>query len=241
LPHEDIVYLGDTARVPYGTRGESTIKLFTEENTLFLLSKKVKLIIVACNTSSAVAGDYLKRNFGDVAIFEVIEPASKEAVKKGKKIGVIGTRATIGSGAYERSINKYSVKANVISKTCPMFVPFIEEGEIKSNALKIVAKNYLKDIKKCKTDTLIMGCTHYPIIRSLIKKELGNVRLIDPGKAVVKEVFAYLIQNGLLNSQTKKGKKEYYVTDLTERFADVAEMFLGEKIKGKLRKVDLTK
>jgi len=242
LPHENIIYLGDTARVPYGPRGSETIKHFSEENTIFLLSKKVKLIVIACNTSSAVAADYLKRKFSKVPIFEVIEPTSKDAAEKGKKIGVIGTRATIGSMAYERNIKKYSKSAKVFTKACPLFVPFIEEGDTKTRALGLIARDYLRGFRLAKIDTLIMGCTHYPIIRSVIKKEVdNNVRLIDPGKAVAKEVFEFLKKNSRINTQRTNGKKEFFVTDLTDRFTKVAEMFLGEKIINQLKKVELSR
>jgi glutamate racemase len=240
LPHEDIVYLGDTARVPYGPRGTETIKHFSEENTLFLISKKVKIIIIACNTSSAVAGNYLKRKFRKVPIFEVIGPASKDAAKTGRKIGVIGTHATIGSGAYEKEIKGCSAKAQVFVKACPLFVPFIEEGEFRSKALGVVVKNYLSDIKRAKVDTLIMGCTHYPIIQKIIKREIdNNVKLIDPGESVANEIYKYLTKNNMLNIQNENGNREFFVTDLTERFTKVAEMFLGQKIHKILKKITL--
>ncbi|QQG41168.1 MAG: glutamate racemase [Candidatus Woesebacteria bacterium] len=240
LPREDIIYLGDTARVPYGPRSPEIIKRFSEENTQFLISKKVKCIVIACNTSSAVASDYLKRKFRKTPIFEVINPAAKEATGMGNKIGVIGTRATIASHAYEKDINKYSKSAKVISLACPLFVPFIEEGEIKSDGLKEVAREYLTKLKIKKIDTLVMGCTHYPIIGKLIAREVDNhVRIVDPGKSVAKEVFDFLSKNKMLNEQKTSGKKNFFVTDLTERFTKVAEMFLGQKIKGKILEVNL--
>lgn len=240
LPHEDIIYLGDTARVPYGPRSPETIKKFSEENTQFLISKKVKCIVIACNTSSAVASDYLKRKFKKIPIFEVINPAAREASGMGNKIGVIGTRATIASKAYERNINKYSKSAKVISLACPLFVPFIEEGEIKSAGLKEIAREYLSKLRINKIDTLVMGCTHYPIIEKLIAGEVDNhVKIVDPGKSVAKEVFDFLSKNKTVNEQRAFGKKNFFVTDLTERFTKVAEMFLGEKIKGKIQRVNL--
>jgi glutamate racemase len=240
LPHEDIIYLGDTARVPYGPRAEETIKRFSEENTRFLLSKKVKLIVIACNTASAMAGAYLKNKYKEIQIFEVISPASKEAAKSGKYIGVIGTRGTISNGAYEKSIKKYLPKAKIWTKACPLFVPIIEEGEAGSPAMKLIVKDYLGELKTSKIDTLIMGCTHYPIIKNLILKEVGKkVKIIDPGIPVAKEVSEYLIKNKMENDKKTKGNKEFYVTDITARFAEVGEMFLGENIKGKLKKASL--
>ena len=229
LPHENLIYLGDTARVPYGTRSPETIKKFSVENTNFLLKKKVKCIIIACNTSSAVAAGYLKSKFKKVPIFEVISSASKEAMLKGKRIGVIGTRATIASGAYGAA--KYQT-------ACPLLVPFIEEGELKSEALRLILRKYLAPLKKAKVDTLILGCTHYPIIKGLIQKEMGEkVRLINPEKTVAREVRKFLEESGGLSLQKEKGKKEFYATDLTSRFIKVAEMFLGHKIHAKLTKI----
>lgn len=233
LPHEDIVYLGDTARVPYGTRSKETIIKFSFEDANFLLQKNIKCLIIACNTSSALAGAELKKKL-KIPVFDVVTPALKEAkeISKSGKIGVIGTRGTIGSGAYSVPF----------SKACPLFVPFIEEGETEGDAIEIVAKSYLAGFKKENIDTLIFGCTHYQIIKNVIKKEVGdNVKLIDPGKAVAKEILEYLNENKMLNVQETKGKKDYFVTDLTDRFTKVAEMFLEEKIQDKLKKVVLTK
>src|SRR5258706_1073719 len=230
LPHENIIYLGDTARVPYGPRSPEIIKRFSEENTKFLIGKNVKCIIIACNTSSAVAAGHLKRKFHNIPIFEVIKPAITEAKKSvGSKIGVIGTRATIASGAY---------KVN-FSVACPLLVPFIEEGDVKGKALQIILKDYLKPLKG-KIDTLILGCTHYPIIEHLIQKEIGKkVKLINPEKMVAFEVQGFLQKNNILNSQKEKGKIQFFVTDLTERVSKVAEMFLGQKISGVIQKVNL--
>lgn len=231
LPHENIIYLGDTARVPYGTRSPETIKKFSEENTGFLLGKNVKCIVIACNTSSAVAADYLKGKFPDTPIFEVIDPAAEEAARIGKRIGVIGTRALIASNRYEVNIKKYSKDAVVRSQPCPLFVPFIEEGELKSRALKEVAGEYIAKLKGHNLDTLILGCTHYPIIESIIRNKIGkNVVIIDPGKPVSEKVLEFLKKKKLLNTQKAEGIKEFYVTDLTERFKKVAKMFLGQEV-----------
>lgn len=231
LPDEDLIYLGDTARVPYGTRSKETIIKFSFEDANFLLEKNIKCLVIACNTSSALAGAELKKKL-KIPIFDVITPALKEAkeISKSGKIGVIGTRGTIGSGAYSVPF----------SRACPLFVPFIEEGEVEGDAMEIIAKNYLEGFKKDNIDTLILGCTHYPIIKNVIKREVDNgVKLIDPGISVAKEVFGYLTENKMLNTQKNIGNKEFYVTDLTERFTKVAEMFLGEKIKNQLKKVEL--
>jgi glutamate racemase len=231
LPNEDLIYLGDTARVPYGTRSKETIIKFSFEDANFLINKNVKCIVVACNTSSALAGKELKKKL-KTPIFDVITPALKEAkrISKNGRIGIIGTRGTVGSGAYKVSF----------SKACPLFVPFIEEGRINDEALRLVAKNYLSDFKKEKIDTLIMGCTHYPIIKNIIEKKVGqNVSLIDPGSSVAKEIKEFLTKNKMLNGRKNIGKKNYFVTDYTEHFIEVAEMFLGHKIEENLKKVTI--
>lgn len=240
LPHEDIVYLGDTARVPYGPRGVETIKRFSEENTKFLIGKNVKAVVIACNTSSAVAADYIKAKFNNVPIFEVIESASRDASLNGKRIGVIGTYATVGSLAYSKKISKYSPDAKVFGVACPLFVPFIEEGETESLSLRIIAKKYLKKLKERKIDTLILGCTHYPIIKDIIGREVGKkVNLINPGKSIAEEISLFLKENDLLNGQNTEGYIKFFVTDLTDRFTKMAEMFLGRKIKHALEKAEL--
>lgn len=231
LPNENLVYLGDTARVPYGTRSKETIIKFSHEDAKFLLTKGVKCIVIACNTSSALAGSELKRKL-KVPVFDVIAPAIKDAetISKNGKIGVIGTRGTIESGAYSASF----------SKACPLFVSFIEEGEIESPALSIIAKEYLSGFKKENIDTLIMGCTHYPIIKDIIEKEAGNnIKLVDPGESVAKDLKTYLLKNKILSSQKKTGERNYFVTDYTKHFIKVANMFLGHKIEHDLKKVTL--
>lgn len=238
LPYEDIVYLGDTARVPYGPRGIETIRRFSEENVKFLLGKKVKAIVIACNTSSAVAADYIKKKYKKIPIFEVIQAASVDAVKDGSRIGVIGTRGTIGSHAYPEKIVKLCPKIKIFSKACPLFVPFIEEGEIENEAIKIIIKNYLSGFKKDNINTLILGCTHYPIIKNEISQIVGKkVNLINPGESIAREVALYLEDKDLLNTQKTLGDTRYFVTDLTDRFTKMAEMFLGKKISDRLIKV----
>lgn len=239
LPNEDFIYLGDTARVPYGTRSSETIKRFSDEDVKFLLSKNVKAVVIACNTSSAVAYTYIKNKYKSTPIFEVIKPASMEAVRNGNKIGVIGTNATVKSQAYTRIINNQSMKVKVTEIACPLLVPFIEEGEVDGIALKTIVRKYISNFG-AKINVLIMGCTHYPIIENIIKMEVGrNVSLINPGICVSKEVFKFLKQNKIMNGQKVKGKVTFFVTDVAEKFAKVAEMFLGEKNKGKIIKINL--
>lgn len=230
LPNEDLVYLGDTARVPYGGRSREVITKFALEDANFLLTQKVKCIVIACNTASAMAGDVLKKKI-NIPVFDVITPALNEARKISKaKIGVIGTRATVESKAYRVDF----------SQACPLLVPFIEEGNLQSKALKILVKEYLKPVKHKKISVLILGCTHYPIIEKLIQKEMGNkVLLLNPEKLVAVEVKNFLINNKMLNVKNSQGKRELLVTDLTNRFKIVAEEFLGQKSKLTLDKVSL--
>lgn len=227
LPNENFIYLGDTARVPYGTRSKEIIQKFSIEDANFLVNKKVKCLIIACNTSSAMAGTLLKKKL-KIPVFDVIGPALKYTNKNFSNQGVIGTRATIKSGAYKVSQ----------SLATPLLVPFIEEGEISGKPLELILKKYLDHFKNI--DSLILGCTHYPIVENLIQKIVGKkVKLINPEKLVVKEVREYLKEHNLLNSQRSLGNREFFVTDLNDRFVTVAEMFLGQKIKPDLKKIRL--
>lgn len=240
LPNEDIVYLGDTARVPYGTRSANVVRKFSFDNVSFLLTKNVKCVVIACNTSSAFAASALKRKLR-IPILEVISPASEKASKiSGGKVGVIGTRGTISSGAYQKKIRTERAKLEVYATPCPLFVPFIEEGEF-GPALNEVIANYLEALKKARIDTLILACTHYPIIEAKIRRFLGpKVKFINQGREVALKLKEFLTEKSIL-ADDKKPKREFYVTDLTPRFIKVAEMFLGEKIDGKIKKVDIEK
>ena len=165
LPNEDIVYLGDIARLPYGTRSKETIVKFSLEDTAFLISKKVKSIVIACNTASAIAYPTLKKKF-KLPILEVVKPTVMEAIQKtkNKRIGVLGTRATVVSGAYSRMIKKLNPKLNVFEQEASLLVPLVEEGEIKGNLVEEMVRRYLQPLLNKKIDTLILGCTHYPLL-----------------------------------------------------------------------------
>jgi glutamate racemase len=181
LPGEDIIYFGDTARVPYGTKSRETVIRFSIEDILFLLKHEVKLICVACNTVSSVALPSVRHHFR-VPLVGVITPAVKEAVyaTQNKRIGVIGTKATVKSRTYEKEIRQLDAKIKVVTCACPLFVPFVEEGWLKGRVVLDVARKYLEPLKKAKVDTVILGCTHYPLLKSIIQKILGSkVKLID--------------------------------------------------------------
>lgn len=230
LPNVSLIYLGDTARVPYGTRSKETIKKFAIEDTLFLLSKKVSCIVVACNTVSSLALSIVKKN-SNVPVFGVIDPAIKKALKvtKNGKIGIVGTRATVNSNAYKET----SVRAHA-----SMLVPLIEEGFIKGSEINLFIKEYFK-VFKGKIDTLILGCTHYPLIKKGIRNYLGeNIKLIDPAEEIAKVIYEYVIKSKRMINNNESNDI-YFLTDVNERFVKTSKLFLGQDISKKIRKVEL--
>jgi len=240
LPNENLIYFGDTARVPYGSKSNETVIEYSKQDAKFLLNKNVKMIIVACNTASSVSLNVLRKSF-DVPIVGMIEPGVKAAIEKTKngRIGVIGTHATINNKAYSKELHKQNKKLQVYEKACPLFVPLAEEGMTDHPATKLIAEEYLAELKKKKVDTLILGCTHYPILSKVIQEVMGNdVTLIDSGKAASSIVENYLHGRGLRNESHQIGKREYYVSDLPQKFKTIANTFLGRPIKD-IRKIDL--
>jgi len=232
LPREDIVYLGDTARVPYGTKSPSTVVRFACEDTQFLLERHVKAVIVACNTCSAWALPLLRKRY-DVPIFGVIEPGVRAALKRSrsKRIGVIGTSATIRSAEYSRGILAQCAEAKVVARATPLLVPLVEEGWLNHSTTSAVLREYLRPLLRAKIDTLILGCTHYPLLKSAIAKVVGpNVKLIDSADACAADVRERLAHMGLLTECRKPGTIQSFVTDETERFVDLARRFVGAKI-----------
>ncbi|MCH7773350.1 MAG: glutamate racemase [Bacteroidetes bacterium] len=240
LPNENIIYFGDTARVPYGSKSNSTVIEYSIQNTNFLLKRNVKAIVVACNTASSVAISALKEKF-DVPVIGMIEPGAEMAVRKtkNKKIGVIGTRSTIGNKAYSKEIKKIDAAVEVFEKACPLFVPLAEEGWTDHQATIEIAEDYLSELRKLNIDTLVLGCTHYPILSQVIQKVMGeNVTLIDSGIASAEVVKKELKQINLENNSSEEGKSEFYVSDIPTTFKSVAELFLGRQIFN-IHKVDL--
>ena len=238
LPTEPIIYFGDTARVPYGIKSKETIIRFSIENILFLLKQEVKLICIACNTVSSIALPAIRGHFR-VPMVGVISPGAREAVyaTKNKRIGVIGTKATINSQAYEKEIRTLDPNIKITSQACPLFVPFVEEGWINQRAVVDVAKAYLKPLKAAGVDTIILGCTHYPLLKSVIKKVMGSkVILIDSAKQVATEVKQILANEGLIESNGKP-LRSFYVSDGPAWFSGLAERFLGYPLK-KVEKVE---
>jgi glutamate racemase len=238
LPAERFVYLGDTARVPYGTKSLSTVERYGIENAKFLEAQGIKLLVVACNTASALALPAIG-NAVDIQVVGVIEPGARAAVSiaAGKTIAVIATEATVQSGAYAKAINDIEPQTKVIERACPLFVPLAEEGWANSDVARAVAEQYLEDLRAADIGALVLGCTHYPILRNLIGEVIGHeVPLIDSGAAAAQEVKSLLESKQLRASQTTSELEErrlcddldhFYVTDAAERFAKVAERFLG--------------
>ena len=238
LPTESIVYLGDTARVPYGTRSKETVTKFAVEDVNFLLKKRVKCIVIACNTASAYSSAVIKRKVS-IPVFDAITPAVKEVAKSGfKKVAVIGTRGTIGSHAYNKALTRLDKKMKVIEKACPLFVPAIEENEMGGRLIHLLIDKYLSPLRKTKIDALVLGCTHYPIIKKQISQFMGEkVELVDPAEEMTARLKDYLKENEMMADKSSQATSEYYVTDLTDRFTKVAEMFLGKEIDGKIKKI----
>jgi len=233
MPREDIVYFGDTARVPYGTKSPNTVIKFSIENMLFLLRFRVKIIVVACNTSSSYSLSILENDF-KVPVIGVINPGVEEAVKVTRRgrIGVIGTSATIRSGAYEKAIKEINPALKVFSQACPLFVPLAEEGWLKDRVTYDIAKRYLGSLKAKGVDTLILGCTHYPLLKDIISKVMGRrVPLVDSAKLVAGHVKELLTREGLLSDNKAAPRYAFYVSDEPKKFAVSGKKFLGEKIR----------
>lgn len=240
LPNENIIYFGDTARVPYGSKSNSTVIEYALQDAKFLMRRNVKMIVVACNTASSVALDTLQNSF-DIPIIGMIEPGAKFALNNSsnKKIGVIGTYATINNLAYSQKIKELSNSVSVFEKACPLFVPFAEEGLTNHPATKLIAEDYLSELKNENIDTLILGCTHYPILSDVIQSVMGDkVKLIDSGIAASVEVENYINARGIRNDSNNIGTAEFYVSDIQTKFKEVASRFLGREIKN-IRHIDV--
>ncbi len=239
LPNEHFVYLGDTARVPYGTKSLATVERYAIENSQFLSSRGIKMLVVACNTASALALPKIREKIG-LDVVGVIGPGARKAVevtkdKANPRIAVIATEATVQSDAYAASIRQASKTAEVLQTACPLFVSLAEENWTREPETLSIAKKYLQNIIEFKPDALVLGCTHYPILREVIQQTVGeNVTLIDSGEACADEVAELLDFKELENPQKITGERRlcddldhFYVTDAAERFARVASRFLG--------------
>jgi glutamate racemase len=233
IPGYDIVYFGDTARTPYGTKSAETVIGYTINNIKFLLSRGAELIVIACNTASSVVTDSLLKQFS-VPIFEVITPAVELAVKASKNLnfGIIGTRATITSGIYEKKIIESQPRAKVYSVACPLLVPLVEEGWLDKAETAMIVKKYLQPLKTRQIDTLILGCTHYPLLKKVIQRKIGKrVHLIDSSISAANRVKAFLAANSQIDRRL--GRNDHltlFVSDVTDQFKKIAEMTLKTNI-----------
>ena len=240
FPYESTVYLGDTARVPYGVRSPETVTRYSFENTRFLFSKEVKMIVVACNTVSSVSLEAIRASV-PVPVLGVIEPGAKAAAAatENKKIGVIGTEATIKSNAYSRAIMSLDNSIEVFGIACPLFVPLVEEGWTGGKIAEMIAREYLLEMKRKDIDTLVLGCTHYPLLKGILAAVMGDdVSLIDSAIETAGEIETILGDLSLLNGSGSDITREFYVTDSPEKFITVGERFLGEHIQH-IKKIEL--
>ncbi len=239
LPNYDFIYLGDTARIPYGTRSKEVIYEFTKQAVDFLFRKNCGLIIFACNTASSdalrrIQREYLPKHYPDKKVLGVIIPAAEVAnmKTKNKKIGVIATEGTVWSGAFKRELQKIDPQIKVWQNSCPLLVPIIEAGEHNSKITDILLKQYLSPLLAKKIDTLILGCTHYGILKNKIKKEIGKlITIVSEADIVAQKLKNYLERHPEINKKLKKQKRRiFYSTDLTENFKILGTKFFGQKI-----------
>ena len=229
LPNEKIIYLGDTARVPYGNRSPETIRTFAGQDAAFLISKNVKAIVAACNTVSATALTHLQEQFPGLHISGVIAPGA-DAAAGARRIAVLGTRATINSGAYVQALrDRYGNELEIITKQCPLFVPMVEEGILDGPIAREVIRHYLEKIPE--PDTILLGCTHYPLLTGAINEHYnGKVRIVDSADAAAADLKKYLEQAGLPAPADSHGSLQLYVSDIASGFREQASRFLGTEV-----------
>ncbi len=240
LPGENIVYFGDTARVPYGSRSEDTIRTFASQDLRFLLSQQVKAVLVACGTVSSVALPELQR-MTDVPVVGVVQPTAVAAAHatKNRKIGILGTAATVKSGSYQEAIAAVDPEISVTAKACPLFVPLVENGYLEGEITRLAATEYITPLKEAGVDTVILGCTHYPLLKPVLAELFGpEVTLIDSGRQAALELAEVLRQNRGLSS-APQGTHRYYVSDTVSNFSAIAGMFLHQNIDGKVQQIAL--
>lgn len=240
LPLEHIVYFGDTARVPYGVKSVATIRHFTEQITDFLLQQDVKMLIVACNTMAAVAAETVRQRARSIPVLDVIEAGAQAALAQScsRGIGVIGTPTTVNSNAYARRIHALDSGARVYSQACPLFVPLVEEGWLDHPVTRLTAQEYLKPVLAEEVDSLVLGCTHYPLLKPLLREVVGpGVRLVDSALTTAELAAAKLHALGLANMHPGEATYRFVVTDVPLRFQTIGERFLGRSL-GEVEKLD---
>jgi glutamate racemase len=229
LPHENIVYFGDTARVPYGPKSPQVVREYAAQDVDFLVSRDVKMVVIACNTVSSVALDVVQKR-AKLPVVGVILPGAEAAVRASRRhrVGVIGTRATVNSNAYTHAIRQREPGIEVFARECPLFVPLAEEGWLDHKVTAMVAREYLFPLTLEKIDTLILGCTHYPLLRGAIQEAVGSgVTLIDSGEAAAMEVARVLDEHDLRNPSPHTPHLQFFVSDVPVRFGEIGERFLG--------------
>lgn len=232
LPDENLIYFGDTARIPYGTKSRRLIQQYALEDAYFLLQYNIKLLVVACNSASSLALSVLQERL-DIPVIGVVIPGAQAAVDLSinKRIGVIGTTATINSGAYSAQIKRLAPDAKIIGQPCPLLVPLVEEGWLDDYVTQLTLKEYLHDMMKENIDTLILGCTHYPLLEPVIRKVVGSEKhLIDSGRETAKAVKEVLMKEDMLNLKGKTAQNKFFVSDIQEKFAEVGSRFLGQPL-----------
>jgi glutamate racemase len=231
LPNERFIYFGDTARVPYGNKSPQTIIRYSIESTICLLDKNIKFLVVACNTISAFALIKLSHLF-NIPILGVIEPGAEKAiaVSQNQRIAVLGTKGTIQSGAYQTALQKLAPKASILSIACPLFVPLVEEQWLDHPATHLIVREYLKPLKDQNIDTLLLGCTHYPLLQEIIQQEMGpNVTLVDSASTCAEKVLG-LLKAHQLNAYSRQGENEFYSSDDPEKFRTLGEKLFGNPL-----------
>lgn len=243
LPHEQIIYFGDTGRVPYGGRSRNTIIRYARQDVAFLRTFDLKSVVVACGTVSTTALPLLQQE-QDIPVFGVVEPTAQTAAQRTRsgKIGLIATRASIRTGAYQAAIRRFCPEASVHALACPLFVPLVENGRTQPGdvVIETVTAEYLAPLKAEGVDTLVLGCTHYPLLREVIGSFMGpEVALVDSGAAVARQLCDYLHENQLAAEKTQSGRCRWYVSDSTEGFAELASRFLGRTVTEPVEQVSL--
>ncbi len=236
VPREHLLYLGDTARFPYGTKSAAVVTRYSIDNTQFLVDKGVKMIVVACNSASAVALDAIRERF-DVPVIGVIEPGARAAVAatRNRKVGVIGTEATIGSGSYTRALRALDPDLEIYTRACPLFVPLAEEGWTENEVAREAAALYLASLRQSRIDTLVLGCTHYPLLARIIGEYIGpEVQLVDSATETAREVTATL-EERRLGCADGTGSASFFVTDVPDRFTKIGGRFLGSTVDSAVR------
>lgn len=232
LPQENICYFGDTARLPYGNKSPETILRYTQESSAFLIDQGIKLLVIACNSACTAALSTLETTI-QIPLFGVIAPGVEEAIRSTSngRIAILGTRATISSNTYQEAIQNRLPNAEIFALSCPLFVPLVEEGYIEHALTEMTIREYLRPLQQKEIDTLLLACTHYPLLQPLIQKELGaSVKVVDPAQSCAEQVRTFLLQNNLANPQKEAPHYQFYVSDDPEKFRLLGPTFLHHPI-----------